>query len=67
MRFRLIFPAQSKGRTGKTTTSLALANLCDHRGVPWSGFDLDEEHRSFSARHPGQVSLRGAATRRPRS
>lgn len=55
---RLILCLQQRGNLGKSLTLSALAQYCDQRQVPWRGFDLDADHRSFSRLFPEQVSLR---------
>jgi len=55
---RLIFAIlQSKGRLGKSWTLLLLASWLDRHGINWTGYDLDDAHRSFSKRYPDVKEL----------
>jgi len=54
---RLILPLQKRGNLGKSTVIAALAQYDDQRGVPWQGYDLDADHRSFSRLFPETVAL----------
>jgi hypothetical protein len=55
---RLITCLQQRGNIGKSTVLGGLAQYCDEREVPWRGFDLDADNRSFSRLFPEDVSLR---------
>ncbi len=55
---RLITCLQRRGNIGKSTAIAALAQYLDQRKVPWQGFDLDADHRSFSRLFPDAVGVR---------
>lgn len=55
---RWVLPVQKRGNLGKSTLVSVLAQYLDHRQVPWRGFDLDGDHRTFSRLFPDQVALR---------
>lgn len=55
---RLVTCLQVRGNLGKSTVLGALAQYCEQRNVPWRGYDLDGDHRSFSRLFPETVSLR---------
>jgi hypothetical protein len=42
---------------GKSTILGVLAGWLEQHGVPWRGFDLDPDHRSFSRLFPEKVAL----------
>lgn len=58
---RWVVPLQKRGNVGKSTVLSVLAEYLDHRHVPWRGFDLDGDHRTFSRLFPDQVALREVA------
>lgn len=55
---RFITCLQRRGNIGKSTVIAALGQYLDQRNVPWQGFDLDADHRSFSRLFPSIVALR---------
>jgi hypothetical protein len=58
IKHRLVTCLQLRGNLGKSTALGALAQYCGERNVPWRGFDLDFDNRSFSRLFPETVSLR---------
>jgi hypothetical protein len=46
-----------RGNIGKSTCMTGLAAWLEQRGVPWQGFDLDPDHRSFSRLYPETTRL----------
>ncbi len=53
----LITCLAQRGNIGKSTCLAGIAGWLDQRGVPWGGFDLDPDHRSFSRLYPETVRL----------
>lgn len=53
----LITCLAQRGNIGKSTCMSGIAAWLDQRGVPWQGFDLDSDHRSFSRLYPETVRL----------
>lgn len=48
----LITCLAQRGNIGKSTCLCGIAAWLEQRGVPWQGFDLDPDHRSFSRLYP---------------
>lgn len=46
---------QSKGRLGKSWLTLLLAAWLMRWEIPWTGFDADDQHRTFHPRYPQLV------------
>lgn len=53
----LITCLAQRGNIGKSTCMAGIAAWLEQRGVPWQGFDLDPDHRSFSRLYPEAVRL----------
>lgn len=53
----LITCLAQRGNIGKSTCLSGIAAWLEQRGVPWQGFDLDPDHRSFSRLYPGAARL----------
>lgn len=47
----------NRGGLGKSTLFSILAQYLRHQGIPFRGFDLDPDHRSFSRLFPSEVQL----------
>lgn len=60
-----IVPLQKRGNLGKSILVSALGQYFAQRGVPWSGYDLDGDHRSFSRLFPDEVVLRELTAEEP--
>jgi hypothetical protein len=54
---RLVTCLQQRGNLGKSTALALFAQFLEQHSVPWQGFDLDGDHRSFSRLFPATVSL----------
>jgi hypothetical protein len=52
---RLNVALAQRGNVGKSTFAICLAQWLDHHGVAWRGFDLDNDHQSFSRSLPDAV------------
>jgi hypothetical protein len=52
---RIHINPQSKGSLGKSFEAEFRTAWLDYHGIHWNGSDLDDRHRSFADRHPGQV------------
>ena len=57
IKHRLILPMQAKGNMGKSIEVAARACWLNQRGIPWQGFDLDGDNRTFSRLFPSQVKF----------
>ena len=53
----LITCLAQRGNIGKSTCLAGIAAWLEQRGVPWQGFDLDPDHRSFSRLYPENARL----------
>lgn len=53
----LITCLAQRGNIGKSTCLSGIAAWLEQRGVPWQGFDLDPDHRSFSRLYPETAQL----------
>jgi hypothetical protein len=53
----LITCLAQRGNIGKSTCLSGIAAWLEQRGVPWQGFDLDSDHRSFSRLYPESAHL----------
>lgn len=55
---RIVFAThQTKGREGRSTFLLGMASWLDYLNIFWLGYDLDDSHRTFSARYPNVKNL----------
>ena len=53
----LITCLAQRGNIGKSTCMAGIAAWLEQRGVPWRGFDLDPDHRTFSRLYPDSARL----------
>jgi hypothetical protein len=56
MKKRIHLNPQSKGSLGKSFEIEFRTAWLDCLGIPWTGSDLDDRHRTFAGRHPERVT-----------
>ncbi|WP_196799605.1 division plane positioning ATPase MipZ [Verrucomicrobium sp. 3C] len=61
---RVLVPLVRKGGVGKSTTMSTIADWLTTNGVDWSGYDLDDEQRTFMTYNADRVRILPADERR---